>query len=153
MSTVIVRCPECSTKNRIDRTKTEASRPRCAHCHEYLELPVPQSEPLVFTEGNFGESVARSPLRALLEFWSPTCGYSKRFEPVLRRATPELSEHLRVGRVNIAQERGLAARYQVSATPTLLVLDGAKEIDRIEGALEYEALKYRLHRYLAGAAL
>jgi len=71
---------------------------------------------------------------------------------VLRRATPELSEHLRVGRVNIAQERGLAARYRVSATPTLLVLDGAKEIDRIEGALEYEALKYRLHRYLAGAA-
>jgi thioredoxin-like negative regulator of GroEL len=55
--------------------------------------------------------------------------------------------------VNIAQERGLAARYRVSATPTLLVLDGAKEIDRIEGAMEYEALKYRLHRYLDGAAL
>jgi thioredoxin 2 len=150
VATVIVRCPACSAKNRIDRAKAAASRPRCAHCREYLEVPSPQTDPLVVTDANFNETVAQSPLRALLEFWSPTCGYSKRFEPVLRRATPEISEHLRVGRVNIAEERGLAGRYRVSATPTLLVLDGTKEIDRVEGAMDYDALKYRLHRYLSG---
>jgi len=138
----------CGTKNRVDRQRAVAATVRCAKCHETLAIPPLQHEPLTVTDADFDELVDRSPLPVLLEFWSPYCLYCQRLEPIMRTLALQASDRIRVGKLDIDQNRRSAARYQVHATPTLMVLDRGRELDRVEGALTEEQLRYRLHKYL-----
>lgn len=147
-STIVLRCTSCGTKNRVDLRRAAEASPRCARCHLPLELPTPQRAPLVVTEATFGEVVERSPLPVLLEFMSQYCMYCQRMRPVLDRLAQTSTDRLRVATVDIDTERGVAARYGVRATPTLLLLDRGRELERIEGVAGEDQLRYRLHRYL-----
>ena len=148
MAGTIVRCPECGAKNRVDREKAHTARPRCARCHAALGLPGPQTTPLDVTDGTFAELVERSPVLVLLAFWSPYCMHCQTFDPVLRALTPEASQQVRVARLNLDENRVTGTRYGVNATPTVLMLDRGREIDRMQGALTADQLRYRLHRHL-----
>lgn len=148
MGEVIVRCPACQAKNRVDRSRAERTRAKCSRCQETLEIPAVQTVPLDVTDATFTELVDRSPLPVLLAVWSPYCIHCQALDPVLRALTPEASQQLRVARLNLDENRGVAARYSVTATPTLLVLDRGREVDRMQGAQSGDQLRYRLHRYL-----
>lgn len=144
----IVRCPSCGAKNRVDRERASKARPKCAKCHGELDVPPMQQAPLVVTDANAQELVDRSPLPVLLDFSSPYCGYCEKLRPTVEKLSREVSDRLRVGVTQLEENRGLAARYGVRATPTLLVLDQGKEVDRVEGLKSEEQLRYRLHRFL-----
>lgn len=146
---VIVRCPSCGVKNRIDRRRALATTPRCARCHERLTVPVRQDAPIAVRDADFEARVVRSPLPVLLEFWSPYCLYCRQFEPVIQKLTREISDRVRVARINIDDDRATPARYAVTGTPTLLVLDRGRELDRIVGAVSEDHLRRRLHRFLS----
>jgi thioredoxin 2 len=145
---VVVRCSHCGAKNRVDRDKAAKARPRCGRCHESLVIPPLQERPLVVTDANAAELLDRSPLPVLLEFFSPYCLYCRRFEPTFQKLTLELSSRVRMAVTNIEENRATAARYGVRATPTLAILDQGKEVDRAEGLLSEEQLRYRFARYL-----
>lgn len=144
----VVRCPSCGAKNRVDRDKAEGARARCARCRAALEVPAPQTEPLEVDDSTFSRLVQTSPLPVLLTFWSPYCLHCQTFDPVLRTMTPEISTHMRVALLNLDQNRATAARYRVTATPTVLVLDRGRELDRMQGAQTADQLRYRLSRYM-----
>ncbi len=145
---VIVRCPHCGAKNRVDRQRSLTAAPICARCHTLLEVPALQDAPMLVRETDFEERVVRSPLPVLLEFWSPYCLYCQQFEPVMQRITREASDRLRVARINIDENKVVQARYAVTGTPTLLVLDQGRELERIVGATTEDQLRYRLYRFL-----
>jgi thioredoxin 2 len=147
-SKMVVRCPSCRTKNRVDPAKAAASRARCARCQTPLELPGPQTAPLIVTDANVSEVVDRSPVPVFLEFWSPYCLYCQRLEPVMARFSRELSGKVRVAKLNIDENKLTAARFGVRATPTLVIVDGGREVDRLEGALPEDQIRYRFWRWL-----
>ncbi len=66
----------------------------------------------------------------LLEFGSPTCGYCRRAQPVIAAA---LAAHPQVRHLKIADASGrrLGRSYQVKLWPTLVMLDGGKEVARV----------------------
>lgn len=135
----------------MDPERAAQAAPRCARCHTPLELPTRQQEPLAITDANVHELVDRSPLPVLLEFWSPYCLYCQRLEPVMHRLATGVSDRLRVAKLNIDENPLTAARYGVRATPTLAILDRGRELDRVEGALTEEQLRYRFWRWLSSA--
>ncbi len=145
---IVLRCPNCGAKNRVDRTKAAKARPRCARCHQPLVVPPKQARPLVVTDANARELLDRSPLPVLLEFSSPYCLYCQRFQPTLEKLSREVSDRVRVAVTDIEQNRTTAARYGVRATPTLVILDGGRERDRVEGLLSEDQVRYRFARYL-----
>lgn len=145
---VVVRCPACDTKNRVDLKRAVAARPRCARCHERLDFPALQQSPLQVTDATFAGVVERSPIPVLLEFQSRYCIHCQHLQPVIERMAREITERLRVATLDIDENPLTAARYRVTATPTLLVLDRARELERIEGAVSEDQLRYRLYRYL-----
>lgn len=144
----VVRCPACNTKNRIDLARAVAASPRCARCHERLELPILQHSPLEVTDATFAATVERSPIPVLLEFQSQYCIHCQNLRPLIERMAREVTERLRVATLDIDENRATAGRYRVAATPTLLVLDRGRELERIEGAVSEDQLRYRLYRYL-----
>ena len=144
----VVRCPSCGKKNAVDRDRAAVSRPRCAHCRTLLDIPAEQHAPMVVGDADFERLVERSPLPVLVEFWSPYCLYCQQLAPTIERLARTDSSRLRIATLNLDEHHRTPARFGVSATPTLLVLDGGREIDRIQGAMTEDQLRYRLFRYL-----
>lgn len=66
----------------------------------------------------------------LLEFGSPTCGHCRRAQPLIAQA---LAAHPRVRHLKIADASGrrLGRLYGVRLWPTLVLLDGGKEVARL----------------------
>jgi thioredoxin 1 len=67
---------------------------------------------------------------ALLEFGSPTCGHCRRAQPLIAAA---LAAHPRVRHLKIADARGrrLGRSFRVKLWPTLVMLDGGREVARL----------------------
>jgi thioredoxin 1 len=66
----------------------------------------------------------------LLEFGSPTCGHCRRARPLIAAA---LAAHPRVRHLKIADasRRPLGRSFDVKLWPTLVMLDGGREVARL----------------------
>ena len=71
----------------------------------------------------------------LLEFGSPTCGHCRRAQPLIAAA---LAAHPEVRHLKIADASGrrLGRSYEVKLWPTLVMLDGGKEVARLVRPVE-----------------
>ncbi len=58
----------------------------------------------------------------LVDFWAPWCGPCRVQTPILEKLAAELDGTATIAKVNVDDEAGLAARFNVSSIPTLIVL-------------------------------
>jgi thioredoxin 1 len=90
------------------------------------------------TRDNFDSTTERGIV--LLDWWAPWCGPCRAFAPVFERVASKHPE-VTFGKVNTEEQPELAARFEVQAIPTLMVIrDGillyAKPGMLPQGALE-----------------
>lgn len=69
--------------------------------------------------------------------------------PVIEQLAGELAGRVKVGKLNTDENPMTASRFNVRSIPTLLVLKGGKEIDRIVGALPKQEILRRLESAIA----
>ena len=81
---------------------------------------------LKITAANFENEVLRSDKPVLLDFYADWCGPCKMLSPVLYELAEENSSTLKVGKVNVDEQTELAARFQVSSIPMLVVCKDGK---------------------------
>jgi thioredoxin 1 len=73
-----------------------------------------------FNQANFADQVLGIPGPVVVDFWAEWCGPCKMMAPLLDELCAEYDSRVRIGKVNIDEEQGLAAEYGVRAIPTLL---------------------------------
>lgn len=85
------------------------------------------------TKENFQEEVLNSEKPVLLDFWASWCGPCRMVGPILDEIAGERTD-IKVCKVNVDEERDLAAQYQIMTIPTLMVLKDGKIVAQSAGA-------------------
>jgi thioredoxin 1 len=68
-----------------------------------------------------------------VEFMSYGCEHCRLLEPVLQEVAEKLGSREAISRVNIAIDQGLASRYEIEGTPTLVMFSQGIEVGRAVG--------------------
>jgi thioredoxin 1 len=93
------------------------------------------------TESTFDQEVLSSDKPVIVDFWAEWCGPCHAVSPILERIVDERGEELRLVKVNIDEEPGLAQKFGVASIPTMILFkDGEPAAFAIgaqpKGALE-----------------
>ena len=87
-------------------------------------------------EDNFETEVLKSEIPVLADFYSDSCVPCKRLSPVLAEIEEELTDSLRVVKININFDIALAEKYEVLSVPTLVLFKNGTEVQRLSGAVK-----------------
>jgi thioredoxin 2 len=143
----LIRCPACDATNRVPREKlAQGLAPICGRCKAALPLP---GRPVVVTDASFAAEVERSPLPVLLDMWATWCGPCQMVAPVVEQLAAELAGRVRVAKLDVDANPTTTARFAVRSIPTLLVLKGGHEVDRIVGVQPKAEIMRRLEKVMA----
>lgn len=129
----VVGCPSCGQRNRV--LADAAGVPFCGKCGKSLPWFAETHD------SDFASVVEKSPIPVLIDFWAPWCGPCRIVAPAVERLSEELAGKLKVVKLNTDDEPGLGQRFGVRSIPTLVLMDGGKERDRVVGALNVNALR------------
>jgi len=92
------------------------------------------------TDAEFEQEVLKSETPVLVDFWAPWCGPCLMMAPVLEEIAGELSDKLKVCKVNVDKSQEHAGKYGVMAIPTLILFKDGDMAKRLEGFRPKEAL-------------
>ena len=148
----MIRCPACGAVNRVPREKLALGRqPVCGRCKQPLPVGARPADgkPVTVTDATFAAEVEQSPLPVLLDVWAPWCGPCHMIAPAVEQLAAELAGRARVAKLNLDENQATANRFGVRSIPTLLVLKGGREVDRIVGVQPKSEIARRVERAIA----
>jgi thioredoxin 1 len=103
---------------------------------------------LTLTESNFEAEVLHSGVPVLVDFWAPWCGPCRMLSPVVDEIADAKAGQAKVGKVNVDDCQGLAARYQINSIPALLFFKNGERVDQLVGAAPKSTLLSKLDALL-----
>ena len=83
------------------------------------------AEPTI-TQQNFEQEVLLAKEPVLVDFWATWCGPCRMLAPVIEEIANEYAGKVKVGKVNVDDERELALEYGVSSIPTVMVFQNGE---------------------------
>ena len=84
-------------------------------------------------KNNFRNEVLDSEKPVLLDFWASWCGPCRMVSPIVDEIAAERGD-IKVGKVNVDEERELAGQFGVMSIPTLVVIKGGRVVNKTVGA-------------------
>lgn len=102
---------------------------------------------IILTRENFEEEVLNSKEPVLIDFWASWCHPCKMYSPIFEEVANEIGG-VKVGKVNVDEERDLARKYMVMSIPTTVLIKDGKDVDRLIGVTPKEKVMEMVKRNL-----
>ena len=95
---------------------------------------------ITLTDENFEEEVVSCDVPVLVDYWAEWCGPCKMVGPLVEELAEEFSEKLKVGKLDVDQNKLSASRQNVMSIPTLLIFKEGSVVAQQVGALSKSQL-------------
>tara|TARA_B100000029_G_scaffold492377_1_gene553577 strand:- start:8736 stop:9056 length:321 start_codon:yes stop_codon:yes gene_type:complete len=98
---------------------------------------------LSINEDAFEKEVVNSKLPVLIDFWAEWCGPCKEISPLLEEISSELSEKIKIVKINIDNNPNIPNQYNVQSIPTLIIFKNGEPIStKVGSVLKSELLSW-----------
>ncbi len=84
----------------------------------------------------------------LVDFWAAWCGPCKMVAPVLEQINNEQDGKLKVVKVDVDDNQGVAQQFGIMSIPTMVLFKGGQEVKRIVGYRPKEYILSQIQQYL-----
>lgn len=125
---MLLTCPHCSTRNRIDDARLGES-PVCGRCQRELLAGAP-----IALDASSFDRIVRGPKPVVVDFWASWCGPCRTFAPTFA-AQAAANKHFVFAKVDTDANPELAQRYAIRSIPTLAIFANGQLVQRTSGAL------------------
>ena len=105
---------------------------------------------LEFNDGNFDAEVLQADRPVLIDFWAEWCVPCKMIAPAVEEVANENADAIKVGKVNVDVNPGIASKYGIRSIPTLLLFKGGELVKKFVGLQQKADLKKALEEAAAG---
>lgn len=101
------------------------------------------------TTANFDEEVLNSGIPVFVDFYADWCGPCKMMAPIVEELAKKYDGKVKVGKCNIDEENGIAARYRIMSIPTMMIFKDGQIKETIVGAVSQKELEEKIDKALA----
>jgi thioredoxin 1 len=104
---------------------------------------------LAATDLNFDAEVVNSTVPVLVDFWAVWCGPCRMIAPIVEELAGEYGDKLKVAKVDVDSNPGVAGKYGIRSIPSLYLFKGGKVVEMIVGAVPKQQIVKKIEGHLS----
>jgi thioredoxin 1 len=103
---------------------------------------------LYVSDDTFEKEVLQSSQPVLVDFYADWCGPCRAIAPIVEEIARELSDRLKVVKLDVDQNPETTMQYGVQSIPTLIIFKNGKEVERLIGYMSKTKLLSKIEPHL-----
>lgn len=123
----------------------QGSKPK----YEIVKLTKDQFEKMIYHPAKDGDNATyKGKVPCIVDFYADWCRPCKMLSPILQELLNEYDGKILIYKVNIDEEKALAAEYNIKSIPTLLLFPRKDRPAMIQGLMGKDELKKYIEEYM-----
>jgi len=106
------------------------------------------NEPIHVIDDSFENTVLKSTIPVIVDFWAPWCNPCKMVAPTLEKLATEYAGKLLIAKVNVDNDQKFAQQYGVQGIPTMLFISNGNVVHQQVGALPENMLRQAVTTFM-----
>ena len=103
---------------------------------------------LTLTDENFEKEISNAKKPVLVDFWMESCGPCYILSPILEKLGNDFGEKIILAKVNLNETPLASQKYQIKATPTVILFKEGKPVSGFVGLRSEEEIRKWLEEAL-----
>lgn len=142
----VVGCAFCGKPNRVDLARLSQG-PKCGQCGRPIRL----DRPLKVTDADFDQTIKRSSVPLLVDFYADWCGPCHAMAPTLDDFASRHAGEALVLKLDTDANPATASRFGIRGIPTVMAFNGGQERGRHVGVADLATLERLVKQSQASA--